>query len=127
MCAKFHQNALNLYEPWHFEKNEGRQVNGQQHIDGLVQDCSNSSVLSMELLQSCTKPSLDPSIHPSAFPNNSLEYMIFSLNFVSSEDEKYIWWYEGPSISIRKSYDKHLSHWFDLNFIQHNLLGIRYT
>ena len=27
-------------------------------IDGLVQDCSNSSALAMELLQSCTKPSL---------------------------------------------------------------------
>ena len=27
------------------------------HIDGLVQDCSNSSALAMELLQSCTKPS----------------------------------------------------------------------
>ena len=26
-------------------------------IDGLVQDCSNSSVLAMELLQSCFKPS----------------------------------------------------------------------
>ena len=26
------------------------------HIDGLVQDCSNSSALAMELLQSCTKP-----------------------------------------------------------------------
>ena len=25
------------------------------HVDGLVQDCSNSSALSMELLQSCTK------------------------------------------------------------------------
>ena len=25
-------------------------------IDGLVQDCSNSSALAMELLQSCTKP-----------------------------------------------------------------------
>ena len=25
-------------------------------IDGLVQDCSNSSVLAMELLQSCAKP-----------------------------------------------------------------------
>ena len=25
--------------------------------DGLVQDCSNSSALAMELLQSCTKPS----------------------------------------------------------------------
>ena len=27
-----------------------------QYIDGLVQDCSNSSALAMELLQSCTKP-----------------------------------------------------------------------
>ena len=26
--------------------------------DGLVQDCSNSSALAMELLQSCTKPSI---------------------------------------------------------------------
>ena len=26
------------------------------HINGLVQDCSNSSVLAMELLQSCIKP-----------------------------------------------------------------------
>ena len=31
---------------------------GQQHIDGLVQDCSNSSASAMELLQSCTKPSI---------------------------------------------------------------------
>ena len=28
------------------------------NIDGLVQDCSNSSVLAMELLQSCIKPSI---------------------------------------------------------------------
>ena len=27
-------------------------------IDDLVKDCSNSSVLAMELLQSCTKPSI---------------------------------------------------------------------
>ena len=26
------------------------------YFDGLVQDCSNSSTLAMELLQSCTKP-----------------------------------------------------------------------
>ena len=29
-----------------------------QYINGLVQDCSNSSALAMELLQSCTKPSI---------------------------------------------------------------------
>ena len=28
------------------------------HVDGLVQDYSNSSALAMELLQSCTKPSV---------------------------------------------------------------------
>ena len=28
------------------------------HIDGLAQDCSNSSALAMELLQSCPKPSI---------------------------------------------------------------------
>ena len=28
------------------------------HVDGLVQDCSNFSALAMELLQSCTKPSM---------------------------------------------------------------------
>ena len=27
-----------------------------KYIDGLVQDCSNSSALAMELLQSCTEP-----------------------------------------------------------------------
>ena len=30
----------------------------QNYIDGLVQHCSNSSALAMELLQSCTKPSI---------------------------------------------------------------------
>ena len=28
----------------------------EAYIDGLVQDCSNSSALAMELLQSCTMP-----------------------------------------------------------------------
>ena len=28
----------------------------QDHFDGLVQDCSISSALAMEILQSCTKP-----------------------------------------------------------------------
>ena len=37
-----------LIEPWEME----------QYINGLVQDCSNSSALAMELPQSCTKPSV---------------------------------------------------------------------
>ena len=31
------------------------------YINGLVQDCSNSTALAMELLQSCTKPSISSS------------------------------------------------------------------
>ena len=30
----------------------------QKHIDGLAQDCSNSNVNALELLPSCTKPSI---------------------------------------------------------------------
>ena len=30
----------------------------KQHVDGFVEDCSNSSVLAMQLLQSCNKPSM---------------------------------------------------------------------
>ena len=36
---------------------QSRAVVGKEiYIDDLVQDCSNSSALAMELLQSCTKP-----------------------------------------------------------------------
>ena len=49
------------------------------HIDGLVQDCSNSSALATELLQSCTKPSIYTSpktqnlffLHISAMPGQN--------------------------------------------------------
>ena len=35
-----------------------KQQNLWYHIDGLAQDCSNYSALAMELLQSCSKPSI---------------------------------------------------------------------
>ena len=34
------------------------------NIDGLVQDCSNSSALAMVLLQSCIKPQIQHVFHP---------------------------------------------------------------
>ena len=34
------------------------QIREKEHIAGLVQDCSNSSALAMELPQSCTKPAI---------------------------------------------------------------------
>ena len=33
---------------------------GEHHLSGLVQDCSISSALAMEILKSCTKPSIGP-------------------------------------------------------------------
>ena len=41
----------------HSNKQRDEQVE-VMHIDGLVQDCGNSSVLAVELLQSCTKASI---------------------------------------------------------------------
>ena len=45
---------------WHyFLQDSFRSLPPEKHIfDGLVHDCSNSSALAMELLQSCTKPSI---------------------------------------------------------------------
>ena len=49
---------------WRYcSKNSPRQAPGDFNcsstdFDGLVQDCSNSSASAMELLQSCTKPSI---------------------------------------------------------------------
>ena len=86
------------------------------HIDGLVQDCSNSSAYALELLQSCTKPSIYHSnnmsglktiwhhlifinkfmkwlaIHFSKYMNVQWRYFqrewVYSMNFVND-------WYSG--------------------------------
>ena len=54
-----------LNKPWFFGRHwhstcqhYGQITATVLYIDGLVQDCSNSSALAMELLQSCTKPSI---------------------------------------------------------------------
>ena len=41
------------------------------HIDGLVQDSSNSSALALELLQSCAKPSISPVCHQWRYSSSS--------------------------------------------------------
>ena len=41
-----------------FISNSNHERNAERHVDGLVQDCSNSIANAMELLQSCTKPSM---------------------------------------------------------------------
>ena len=40
---------------------------GSFYLDGLVQDCSSSSSLAMELLQSCTKQSFYVSLFQTSF------------------------------------------------------------
>ena len=35
---------------------DGVEEGMESHLDGLIQDCGNSSVLAVELLQSCAKP-----------------------------------------------------------------------
>ena len=43
---------------WYCAQNKQLSAGPVSHyFDALVQDCSNSSALAMELLQSCTKPS----------------------------------------------------------------------
>ena len=52
---KYHQFPL-TWNTISFHWHEIPSVSSEIKIDGLVQDCSNSSALAMELLQSCTKP-----------------------------------------------------------------------
>ena len=51
------------------------------NIDGLVQDCSNSSALAMKLLQSCTKPSIFSVLF-------FINHMFFSVN-VNKKSENF--------------------------------------
>ena len=67
----------------HFWLNYRGIVNKQ--IDGLVQDCSNSNALAMELLQSCTKPSkcavIVLCIHSTNNPRRGIPWFIFKFRF----------------------------------------------
>ena len=44
-------------------------------MDGLVPDCSNSSALAMEVLQSCTKPSIYELYHSLALKPHQVEIL----------------------------------------------------
>ena len=50
-------SILNFWENWPCHNNNTLHAS-QYHFDGLVQVCSNSSAWGIELLQSCTKPSI---------------------------------------------------------------------
>ena len=53
------------------------------YIDGLVQDCSNSIADALELLQSCTKPSIWYIEHDSIKPTNPMITVSFHHNIHS--------------------------------------------
>ena len=48
--------------------------NAYENIDGLIQDCSNSIANALELLQSCTKPSI------SSAKSRPVQVALLSLN-----------------------------------------------
>ena len=62
--TKANQNKAKLTEISQFDTQDHVQTRqtssqmGMAYFDGLVQDCSISSALAMEILQSCTKPSI---------------------------------------------------------------------
>ena len=76
------------------------------YIDGLVQDCSNSSALAMELLQSCTKPSIlslpqpAPSVlHYSQQTRSVLRVLMSELLVLSVHQHPFYWWCKmGPTL-----------------------------
>ena len=70
-----HKGILDL--KWRFIANHFKS-DFMHHFDGLVQDCSISSALAMEILQSCTKPSI-LDIFVSVFWNYEI-WMFFSIN-----------------------------------------------
>ena len=51
-----------IYKNWWYNRTEARRGTGmysvKPHIDNLAQDCSISSALAVEILQSCIKPSI---------------------------------------------------------------------
>ena len=49
---------VSVKQAWRIWVNVLHEFTGNDKIDGLVQNCSNSSALVMELLQSCTEPSI---------------------------------------------------------------------
>ena len=75
------------------------------YIDGLAQDCTDSSALAMESLQSCTKPSYntlcDGYIMTCTFFPNWWRYCVIRLSvklLVNKRWQKYYWYFH-PDIS----------------------------
>ena len=56
--SRYHDSLRWQLPHLHPARTHLRQQGQQKHPQGLVQDCGNSSALTMELLQSCTKPSI---------------------------------------------------------------------
>ena len=72
-----------------------------EHIHGFVQDCRNSSVLAMELLQSCTKPSI------SAPGSSTGPVLMYGITWCFLHDQPWI----SPWIkSISNELDTTISH-----------------
>ena len=67
---------------WNMDKSKG------EYIDGLVQDCSNSIANALELLQSCTKPSICPfnwNLKASSFTWGRQRLSVFVLTLLAKQ------------------------------------------
>ena len=64
-CFLFSEQANLFYK----HTTHNLHTNGDEHMDWLVQDCSDSSALAMELMQSCAKPLI--------YPNNILVLSLY--------------------------------------------------
>ena len=62
------------------------------HIDGLLQDCSISSALAMEILQSCTKPLIYRSVKWTIHCTDHGLSLVLCLESLSESILVYGWW-----------------------------------
>ena len=80
------------------------------HISGGVQDCSNSSALAMELLQSCAKPSI------SSFSNYSFLYFHSIVIIIGCHWDRQVFW----SINLPLFYIYALNVWMMYSMLKLN-------
>ena len=59
---------------------KGGGISYKDNIDGLVQDCSNSSALAVELLQSCTESSISYLFRNSYYKNKTVLWLSYSYD-----------------------------------------------
>ena len=79
----------------------------QQYIDGLLQDCSNSIANALELLQSCTKPSILWTYLATHYENQYQQYSICG-SLPNVVQDGYCWLEPNCGVNSLKPGDEYL-------------------